>query len=108
MIDNVNHPPHYNNSPAHCDCGRRIECIDVTRYMSFNIGNVIKYLWRYKDKDGLEGLKKARWYLEDTIKQLEPTKDIPTFCNYSTCSVQLIEHYHIDEHTLTFRKPEVE
>ena len=45
-IDMVNSPPHYNNSPAHCACGRRIECIDVTRYMSFNIGNIIKYLWR--------------------------------------------------------------
>lgn len=71
MSDNINHPPHYNNSLAQCECGRRIECIDVTRHMSFSIGNVIKYLWRYKDKDGLEGLKKARWYLEDAIKQME-------------------------------------
>lgn len=66
--DNVDHPKHYNSSPAICECGRRIECIDVTRHMNFNIGNAVKYLWRYLDKGGLEDLKKARWYIEDHIK----------------------------------------
>ncbi len=32
--------------------------------------------------------------------------DAPSFCHYA-CPVKYIEHYHIDEHTLTFRKPEV-
>jgi len=73
--DNVNHPKHYNNSNAKCDCGRRIECIDVTRHMSFNIGNAVKYLWRFADKNGLEDLKKARWYLDDMIKSLEKPND---------------------------------
>jgi len=71
MTDNINHPAHYNNSMAHCTCGRRIECIDVTRHMIFNIGNVIKYLWRSADKNGLEDLKKAQWYLNDIIFYLE-------------------------------------
>lgn len=71
MSDVVNHPPHYNSSPARCECGRRIECIDVTRHMNFNIGNAIKYLWRFQHKNGLEDLKKARWYLDDQIKQME-------------------------------------
>lgn len=71
MADLVNHPPHYNSSKAHCECGRRIECIDVTRHMSFNIGNAIKYLWRFQHKNGLEDLKKASWYLDDAIMQLE-------------------------------------
>jgi hypothetical protein len=71
MSDNINHPPHYNNSPAQCECGRRIECIDITRHMSFGIGNAIKYLWRYQLKNGIEDLKKARWYLDDSIKQME-------------------------------------
>lgn len=70
--DNVNHPKHYTNSPAACSkCGTCIECIDVTRHMSFNLGNAVKYLWRFQDKGGLEDLKKARWYLEDEIKQRE-------------------------------------
>ena len=72
MTDLVNHPPHYNSSPAECPgCERRIECIDVTRHMSFNIGSVVKYLWRSQYKNGLEDLKKARWYLDDLIKQME-------------------------------------
>lgn len=70
--DKVNHPKHYTSSEAKCTkCNHPIECIDVTRHMSFNIGNVIKYLWRTKLKNGLEDLKKARWYLDDQIKQEE-------------------------------------
>lgn len=71
MTDNVNHPPHYNSSPAQCTCGRRIECIDVSRHMGFNVGNAVKYLWRFELKNGLEDLKKARWYIDDLIKQRE-------------------------------------
>ena len=35
------------------------------------IGNVIKYVSRYKRKNGLEDLKKAKWYLDRQIKELE-------------------------------------
>jgi hypothetical protein len=70
--DPVNHPKHYVNSPASCSkCGQSIECIDVTRHMGFNLGNAVKYLWRFEDKNGLEDLKKARWYLDDEIRQRE-------------------------------------
>lgn len=60
--DMVNHPPHYKNHPS------GIECIEITRHMEFNIGNAIKYLWRYKDKNGVEDLKKAIFYIQDQIK----------------------------------------
>ena len=70
MSDNVNHPSHYTSSTAYCPgCERRIECIDVTRHMSFNIGNAMKYLWRYKMKNGKEDLEKAIWYINDEIKR---------------------------------------
>lgn len=73
MEDNVNHPSHYTCSEAKCsECGKSIECIDITRHMNFNIGNAVKYIWRYEMKNGLEDLKKARWYLDDAIKQMEP------------------------------------
>jgi hypothetical protein len=61
-------PPHYNSHPS------GIECIQVTRHMSFNLGNVVKYLWRAGLKDRaptLQDLKKAAWYLNDEIKQME-------------------------------------
>lgn len=76
-FDPVNKPKHYNSSPAVCDCGRPIECIDVTRHMTFNIGNVVKYIWRAGLKGSLiEDLKKARWYLDDEIKKHEGEKPL--------------------------------
>ena len=72
MTDNINHPPHYTKSDAKCSaCGHPIECIDITRHMDFNVGNIVKYLWRWYHKGGLEDLKKAQWYLNDTIKEFE-------------------------------------
>ena len=72
--DNINHPPHYNQSGIKCACGRQIECIDVTRHKNFNVGNIIKYLWRFEHKNGLEDLKKALWYLNDEIQRMEEKK----------------------------------
>lgn len=70
--DMVNHPSHYTSSQAICrKCETQIECIDIVRHMSFNIGNAVKYLWRFQLKNGLEDLKKARWYLDDLINQEE-------------------------------------
>lgn len=67
----IEHPPHYNSSNSICECGKPIECIDIAREFNFNLGNVIKYLWRHEHKDGLEALKKAQWYLNDEIKRYE-------------------------------------
>lgn len=72
--DVINHPVHYNSGKAHCECGRKIECIDVAKNYCFALGNVIKYIWRAGVKDNsteLEDLKKARWYLDNKIKSLE-------------------------------------
>ena len=66
--DTINHPPHYNSGKAKCVCGRRIECIDVTREMNFPLGNAIKYIWRSEHKNGAEDIKKAIWYLNDYLK----------------------------------------
>lgn len=77
MTDNVNHPAHYTSHPS------GIECIQVTRYYCFSIGNAIKYLWRaglkasadktQREKE-IEDLKKAKWYIDDRIQQLENEK----------------------------------
>lgn len=64
--DDPINPSHYRKHPS------GIECIEVTRHMNFNVGNAIKYLWRYQDKgDAIENLKKAQWYLDDEIRRLE-------------------------------------
>lgn len=62
--DNVNHPKHY--------CKSGLECIDAIRAAVSNlppfeavcVANIIKYAWRYKDKNGLEDVKKAAKYLQ--------------------------------------------
>jgi Protein of unknwon function (DUF3310) len=68
MTEKVDHPKHYNSHPS------GIECIEITRHHDFLVGSVFKYLWREGLKEGessLDDLKKARWYLEDKIKQVE-------------------------------------
>ena len=64
--DNINHPPHYNAHPS------GIEQIEISKYWSFCLGNVLKYIWRcdYKGKP-IEDLKKARFYLDCEIKLRE-------------------------------------
>jgi Protein of unknwon function (DUF3310). len=63
--DPVNHPQHFTSHPS------GVECITITRYMNFNKGNAMKYIWRAgKKKDEIEDLKKAIWYLTDEIKKL--------------------------------------
>jgi hypothetical protein len=66
------------NSPAHYTKGR-IECIDaieeVVQYLdgmeAMCTGNAIKYLWRWKHKNGAEDLKKAVWYIQRMIDELD-------------------------------------
>lgn len=69
--DMVNHPSHY--------CQGGIECIDAIKAATVNktgieavcVANVIKYLFRYETKNGLEDVRKAAWYLNRLIKELE-------------------------------------
>lgn len=64
--DAVAHPKHYNNHPS------KIECITITRRLNFNLGNTFKYLFRNEHKGKRdEDLKKALWYIEDEIKQVQ-------------------------------------
>lgn len=67
--DNVNHPRHYLSGDASCNgCNTKIECIDITRHLNFNIGNAIKYLWRCDHKENpIEDLQKALWYINNEI-----------------------------------------
>ena len=62
--DPVNHPSHYTDGPT---LGR-LECLDVTRWLPFDLGNAFKYIWRAGKKNPerfIEDLEKARFYLRD-------------------------------------------
>lgn len=69
------------NRPAHYTSGG-IECIDamqaafgVEAVKDFCQCNAFKYLWRHREKGGLEDLKKARWYLNRLIREMEVEDD---------------------------------
>lgn len=70
--DNVNHPAHYTAGG--------IECIDAIAAAltcqtdpmhAWLTGQVFKYMWRWPLKNGLEDLKKARFYLDRLIADME-------------------------------------
>jgi hypothetical protein len=64
MHDPVNNPRHYAKNGG-IECIEAIEAsMDVDDFRGFLKGNIIKYIWRYEDKNGLEDLKKCRWYLD--------------------------------------------
>lgn len=72
-MERVNHPEHYN--------GGNIECIDALEAAvsglqgieAFCAANAIKYLWRWKRKNGTEDLEKAKWYIDQLIEREEKT-----------------------------------
>jgi hypothetical protein len=67
--DKVNHPSHYKVGG--------IETIDFieAKQLDYHLGNVVKYISRADHKDEkLENLKKAQWYLNRAVSNLEKTK----------------------------------
>ena len=66
MNDPVNKPIHYNTGGIEA-----IEAIlAATNEQSegYLQGNIMKYIWRYRYKNGLEDLQKAQWYLNKLIE----------------------------------------
>lgn len=67
----VSHPPHYQSATG-------LEVIDVIEAFTANLsgieatdtGNVIKYICRWKEKNGVQDLEKAKWYLEHLIDHI--------------------------------------
>lgn len=59
LRQHVDHPAHYQHPSG-------VECIDIVRHMSLNLGNAVKYLWRAGKKGcAATDLRKAAWYLRD-------------------------------------------
>lgn len=70
--DPVNHPDHYTNG--------KYECLDVIfdilsshndPVSAWLTGQIVKYIWRWPLKNGLEDLKKAKFYLDKLILKEE-------------------------------------
>lgn len=68
----VSHPSHYQSETG-------LEVIDIIEAFTFDLkgieavdtANVIKYICRWKNKNGLQDLKKAAWYLDNLINHVE-------------------------------------
>ena len=72
--DAVNHPDHYKIGD--------IECIDVMlatqgvdAVINFCICNSFKYIYRHVNKNGLEDIRKAKWYLDKALELVDSRKD---------------------------------
>ena len=71
--DTVNNPDHYSSG--------NIECIDAIRaaltdeeFKGFCKGNIIKYIWRERNKGKLESVRKANWYTERLIEDMSEVR----------------------------------
>jgi hypothetical protein len=70
MKDNIN-PSHYKQG--------EVECIDALKAATVNkigieavcVANIIKYLWRYEFKGGINDIYKAQWYLNKLIEEVK-------------------------------------
>ena len=71
--DMVNSPPHYNK--AGIECIEAISAATGDGYEYYLQGNIMKYVWRYRYKNGTEDLKKAQWYLAKLIEEVEGCYD---------------------------------
>lgn len=69
--DPVNRPPHYTAGGVEC-----IEAIQASmsgdQFRGYCKGAILKYLWRWEHKGGLEDLQKAEWYLKRLIGTVGP------------------------------------
>lgn len=86
--DKVNAPNHYNS--------KSMESIDVIKVMTENLdpfagycmGNIIKYLYRYENKGGLEDLRKAKKYIDFLIEMIGTQKQC-IVCGHTTKDLKI-------------------
>ena len=67
--DNVNNPSHYTQGNIEAIDAIESAVSELKGIEAFCTGNAIKYLWRWKQKNGVEDLHKAEWYLQKLIKR---------------------------------------
>lgn len=75
MTEKVNHPPHYTAGKVECIDALEAATIGLQGIEAVCTANAIKYLWRWKMKNGVEDLRKTEWYLSKLINHVEGTHD---------------------------------
>jgi len=62
--DNVNQPAHYTQGKVECIDAIESATIGLMGIVAVCVANVIKYVWRFALKNGIEDLDKADYYLQ--------------------------------------------
>jgi len=70
MKDTIN-PSHYQRDGMECIDAIKAAVQNLSGAEAFETGSAIKYLWRWKEKGGKDDLKKATWFINDMISDLE-------------------------------------
>ena len=68
--DMVNHPQHYTQGGIECIDALKAATVGKRGIEAVCVANVIKYLWRYEEKNGIEDIRKAKWYIERLLKEM--------------------------------------
>lgn len=72
--DMVSHPKHYTQGGIECIDALKAATVGKRGIEAVCVANVIKYLWRYEEKNGVEDVRKAKWYIERLLKELEQSQ----------------------------------
>ena len=72
--DMVSHPKHYTQGDIECIDALKAATVGKRGIEAVCVANVIKYLWRYEGKNGIEDVRKAKWYIERLLKELEESQ----------------------------------
>lgn len=72
--DMVNHPKHYTQGSIECIDALKAATVGKRGIEAVCVANIIKYLWRYEEKNGIEDVRKAKWYIERLLKELEESQ----------------------------------
>lgn len=85
--DMVCHPKHYNQGGIECIDAIKAATVGKTGIQAFCVGNAIKYLFRYEEKNGLQDVEKAKWYIERLIQELygQPQKEPDDYRGCAYC-----------------------
>ncbi len=69
VFDPVSKPAHYNQGGVECIDALKAATINLTGTDAVCTANAIKYLWCWKQKNGVQDLEEALWYIERLIKE---------------------------------------
>ena len=72
--DMVSHPKHYTQGCIECIDALKAATVGKRGIEAVCVANIIKYCWRYEEQNGIEDVRKAKFYIERLLKELEESQ----------------------------------